>query len=81
VAVVKTVAGGGDVHRGRKTDCTDEARAMDGYGQDARFNYPWGIAYDGITHSVYVADCGCPRSMHTNDRIRAINLLTCRTVI
>ncbi|XP_062500871.1 NHL repeat-containing protein 2-like [Corticium candelabrum] len=76
VAVVKTVAGGGDVHIGEKSDCVDEKRTMDGVGSDARFNYPWGIAYDGITHSLYVADCGCPNTKHSNDRIRAINLPT-----
>ena len=77
VAVVKTVAGGGDVHIGEKSDCVDEKRTMDGVGSDARFNYPWGIAYDGITHSLYVADCVSSRRTKLQGNCKRAQLL-CR---
>ena len=56
-AFVQTVAGGGEPHEGDESECKDEPRSRDGAGFDARFSYPWGIAYDGDTNSLYVADC------------------------
>ena len=58
LGVVKTVAGGGPSHGGGKEDCFDTApSALDGVGREARFNYPWGIVFDPIERSLYVADC------------------------
>ncbi|XP_078368431.1 NHL repeat-containing protein 2-like isoform X2 [Oculina patagonica] len=77
--VVKTVAGGGKAHEGGKADCVDnKASAMDGIGTDARFNYPWGIEFDPEENVLYVADCGCPETVHSNDRIRKIDVNTGR---
>lgn len=75
--VVQTVAGGGGAHKGAKEDCTDTAHsAMDGVGRKARFNYPWGIVFDPKGDFLYVADCGCPATVHSNDRIRKIDIKT-----
>ncbi|XP_078575511.1 uncharacterized protein LOC144861469 isoform X2 [Branchiostoma floridae x Branchiostoma japonicum] len=79
---VSTVAGGGRPHQGdyksigtsTKNDCEKEARSMDGFFLDARLNYPWGLVFDKSDNSIYVADCGCPNSPHTNERIRRISL-------
>jgi len=30
---------------------------MDGIGNNARFNYPWGIEFDSQENVLYVADC------------------------
>lgn len=77
--VVQTVAGGGPSHQGAKTDCTDTApSALDGVGHEARFNYPWGIVFDPNNDVLYVADCGCPETIHSNDRIRKIDIRTKR---
>uniref|UniRef100_H2Z966 SMP-30/Gluconolactonase/LRE-like region domain-containing protein n=1 Tax=Ciona savignyi TaxID=51511 RepID=H2Z966_CIOSA len=74
--IVKTLAGGGYPHVGAVDTCVDGPNAVDGPLADARFNYPWGIVYDKVKHSVYVADCGCPNTPHGNDRIRRIDLIT-----
>lgn len=55
--IVETVAGGGLPHKGKDSDCNDYERSKDGIGSEARFNYPWGIAYDHHNNHVYVADC------------------------
>ena len=57
VGIVETIAGGGRAHKGKDSDCNDFERSKDGIGADARFNYPWGIAYDFHNNQVYVADC------------------------
>ena len=57
LGIVETIAGGGLPHNGKKTDCNDLENSIDGYDIDARFNYPWGIAYDHNNNVVYVADC------------------------
>ncbi|KAL9976693.1 hypothetical protein ACROYT_G014020 [Oculina patagonica] len=79
--VVKTVAGGGEAAHhayGGKSNCVDKASTMDGIGTDARFNYPWGIEFDPKENVLYVADCGCPETVHSNDRIRKIDVNTGR---
>lgn len=58
VGVVSTLAGGGRIHEGSKTDCKDYSSSMmDGIGTEARFNYPWGIEFDPGENVLYVADC------------------------
>ncbi|XP_057301823.1 NHL repeat-containing protein 2-like [Hydractinia symbiolongicarpus] len=74
--IVETIAGGGLPHKGKKTDCNDLGNSKDGQGEEARFNYPWGIAYDHYNHAVYVADCGCLDSEHSTDKIRKVDLKT-----
>ncbi|KAJ7380531.1 hypothetical protein OS493_008997 [Desmophyllum pertusum] len=77
--VVKTVAGGGTAHEGGNADCMDyQTPTMDGIGTEARFNYPWGIEFDATENVLYVADCGCPETVHSNDRIRKIDVDTGR---
>ncbi|XP_066289015.1 uncharacterized protein [Branchiostoma lanceolatum] len=71
---VSIIAGGGKPHEGDKNDCVDAAASMDGFFLDARFNYPWGLVFDKSDNSIYVADCGCPDTPHSNDRIRRISL-------
>ncbi|EDO46583.1 predicted protein [Nematostella vectensis] len=71
--IVRTVAGGGDPHNGGVSDCFESAQGMDGIGSDARFNYPWAIEWDPTENMIYVGDCSCPDSPHSNDRIRRIN--------
>ncbi|XP_048580825.1 NHL repeat-containing protein 2 isoform X2 [Nematostella vectensis] len=71
--IVRTVAGGGDPHNGGVSDCFESAQGMDGIGSDARFNYPWAIEWDPTENMIYVGDCSCPESPHSNDRIRRIN--------
>jgi len=74
--IVETIAGGGKVHHGKKNVCNDIENSKDGIGEDARFNYPWGIAYNFHKDVVYVADCGCVDSEHRTDLIREIDLRT-----
>ncbi|XP_068701592.1 NHL repeat-containing protein 2-like isoform X1 [Montipora foliosa] len=75
VGVVTTIAGGGKMHEGSKTDCVEDSPpSMDGIGTEARFNYPWGIVFDPTYNVLYVADCGCPETVHRNDRIRKIDV-------
>ncbi|XP_047130370.1 NHL repeat-containing protein 2 isoform X1 [Hydra vulgaris] len=74
--IVKTLAGGGEPHKGKKSDCNDKEDSKDGIGTEARFNYPWGVAYDHNKHAVYVADCGCLDSVHRTDKIRKIDIKT-----
>ena len=57
IGIVETIAGGGRPHRGKKTQCNNLENSKDGYYDEARFNYPWGIAYNPHDHSIYVADC------------------------
>ncbi|CAH1253888.1 NHLRC2 [Branchiostoma lanceolatum] len=72
---VSIVAGGGKPSpEGNKADCEDTAASMDGFFLDARFNYPWGLVFDKSDNSIYVADCGCSGTPHSNDRIRRISL-------
>lgn len=79
LGVVRTVAGGGKAHVGGHEDCVDsKTTAMDGIGTNARFNYPWGIEFDSEENVLYVADCGCPETVHSNDRIRKIDVNTGR---
>ena len=74
--IVETVAGGGKPHEGKPDECNDINNSRDGVGEQARFNYPWGIAYDHFQNYVYVADCGCIESEHPTDKIRRIDLKT-----
>ncbi|XP_002130106.2 NHL repeat-containing protein 2 [Ciona intestinalis] len=74
--IVKTLAGGGYPHVGAVDTCVDGPNSVDGALADTRFNYPWGIVYDKVKHSVYVADCGCPDTPHGNDRVRRVDLVT-----
>lgn len=74
--IVETIAGGGSSHKGKDSDCNDFERSKDGVRFDARFNYPWGIAYDYNNNAVYVGDCGCFESEHRTDLIRKIDLRT-----
>ncbi|XP_066933163.1 NHL repeat-containing protein 2-like [Clytia hemisphaerica] len=74
--IVETVAGGGPSHKGKDSECNNFERSKDGVGSQARFNYPWGIAYDIHNNQVYVADCGCMDSEHRTDLIRRIDLKT-----
>lgn len=77
--VVITVAGGGRAHHGGTADCLDyQTPTMDGIGTGARFNYPWGIVFDAEDNVLYVGDCGCPETVHSNDRLRKINVTTGR---
>jgi len=77
LGVVSTVAGGGKAHEGGKTDCVDySSPMMDGIGTEARFHYPWGIVFDPTENVLYVADCGCPDTVHSNDRIRKVDINT-----
>ena len=55
--IVNTIAGGGKPHEGKLDDCNDIENSKDGTGSEARFNYPWGVAYDPNNNAVYVADC------------------------
>ncbi|XP_019638258.1 PREDICTED: NHL repeat-containing protein 2-like [Branchiostoma belcheri] len=71
---VSIIAGGGKPHEGDRDACVDTAASMDGFFLDARFNYPWGLVFDKSDNSIYVADCGCPDTPHSNDRIRRIYL-------
>lgn len=57
IGIVETIAGGGRPHKGKKTQCNNVENSKDGYYDEARFNYPWGIAYNPHDHSIYVADC------------------------
>lgn len=57
IGIVETIAGGGRPHKGKKTQCNNIENSKDGYYDEARFNYPWGIAYNPHDHSIYVADC------------------------
>ncbi|CAK8671807.1 NHL repeat-containing protein 2-like [Clavelina lepadiformis] len=62
-------------HVGDDDMCIDDSTSADGgILAQARFNYPWGIAYDEQTWNVYVADCGCADTSKENDKIRRINL-------
>jgi len=74
--IVQTLAGGGEQHQGKRTECNDEARSLDGVGSKARFNYPWAVVHDNRHDILYVADCACPESEHKNDRIRRIDVKT-----
>lgn len=74
--IVETLAGGGPPHKGKVGQCIDKDAVKDGIGDEARFNYPWGIAFDHFQNTVYVADCGCTNSEHPTDRIRKIDLAT-----
>ncbi|XP_006812567.1 NHL repeat-containing protein 2-like [Saccoglossus kowalevskii] len=76
--VVTTVAGGGDIHTGKtNTDCTEtRSGSQDSVGKLARFHYPWGIAFDPLERVAYVADCGCPGTKRTDDRIRKVDVKT-----
>ena len=52
------MAGGGKAHQGSNSDCEDDSLPlMDGIGEEARFNYPWGIEFDPTDDVLYVADC------------------------
>lgn len=57
IGIVETIAGGGRPHKGKKTQCNNIENSKDGFYDEARFNYPWGIAYNPHDHSIYVADC------------------------
>ncbi|XP_070538626.1 uncharacterized protein [Ptychodera flava] len=75
--VVATVAGGGGIHWTKSKDCVEsDTGSRDGRKTDARFHYPWGIAYDPVGKAVFVADCGCPGTVRANDRIRKIEVKT-----
>lgn len=73
------MAGGGRAHHGGTADCMDyQTPTMDGIGIGARFNYPWGIVFDAEENVLYVGDCGCPETVHSNDRLRKIDIKTGR---
>ena len=74
--IVETIAGGGLSHKGKIDQCNDINNSKDGTGEDARFNYPWGIAHDPLQNVLYVADVGCIDTEHSTDKIRKIDLKT-----